>query len=77
MTAERKELLIAAIDGWRQTIARLSERIAIYEAELSGASSHRPTQMGRKMSAEGRERIAAATRKRWIEYRAKKAAGAA
>ncbi len=36
--------------------------------------SGRPSAVKRKMSAEGRARIAEATRKRWAEYRAQKAA---
>ena len=73
------EILAAALHGLEAQRARLDAHIA--EARrLLGARPQEPTAPAeapkprRKMSAAGRRRIAAATKKRWAEYHRKQAA---
>ena len=86
MTDDRKQLLQAALIGLDSQIGKLQDQKRFIEIELAGQPAKKtgpravkPAKTGkRQMSAEGRERIAAATRKRWKEFRkAKKAAPAA
>jgi hypothetical protein len=67
----------AALLGYEQQLACVTQRIAEIRRELAGGGSP-STEAGAKtkwkMSAGGRKRIADATRKRWAAYRAAKAA---
>ena len=67
MTAERKELLIAALVGFKHTMRQFGERMTAIENELRGKSKPR------RLSAAGRRRISAASRKRWAEFREQRA----
>lgn len=74
MTDERRALLEAALLGFRKMQADISGKVASIEAELRGLPDVRKMRKSatRMMSAEGKAKIAAATRKRWAEYREKK-----
>jgi hypothetical protein len=73
------EILTAALQGLEAQRARLDAHIAEVR-RLLGARPQQPTAPAealkpkRKMSAAGRRRIAAATKKRWAEYHRKQAA---
>ena len=69
------EVVKAAIDGFTAQTAQLDQRIAELRAMLNGGSpqaaavSEPTSRRGRKMSAAGRRRIAAAQRARWAKLR--------
>jgi hypothetical protein len=73
------EVLNAALQGLEAQRARLDAHIAEVK-RLLGARPQQPSapaeapKLKRKMSAAGRKRIAAATKKRWAEYHRKQAA---
>jgi hypothetical protein len=75
MDTERRELLTAALTGYRQQRDQALERIAEIEKELRGASRGGPAPIQGKerkrhrISAEGRKRIAEAQRKRWAAHK--------
>jgi hypothetical protein len=75
------EILAAALEGLEAQRARLDAHIAETK-RLLGARPQQPTaspdivRPKRKMSAAGRKRIAAATKKRWAEFHQKQAGAA-
>ena len=75
------EILAAALQGLEAQRARLDAHIA-ETRRLLGARPQQPTappdvvRPKRKMSAAGRKRIAAATKKRWAEFHQKQAEAA-
>jgi len=97
MNLTRREILEAALIGYRQQVGRISQQIADIEVELRGGNTTQtrtvhsltkaritkgtgtrgatqPARSGRKMSAAGRERIRAAQRLRWKNFKAQKKA---
>lgn len=82
-TSHDRELLIAALAGYQLKVKEIEERMAELRKQIAGvsgepagkpAASARPRK--RRLSAEGRARIIAATKKRWAAVRAAKAAAA-
>jgi DNA-binding protein HU-beta len=64
------EVIVAAIEGFESQKRRIDEQIAELRSMLDGASARPSTasnRRGRRMSAEGRARIAEAQRRRWAE----------
>jgi hypothetical protein len=77
------EFLAAALAGyqWKLTeidarIADLRNRIAAYSPAAPAKAATAPAKKKRRLSAEGRARIIAATKKRWAAVRKAKAAAA-
>jgi len=83
-TAIDRTVLEAAILGLEHQKSELDAKVAEIRSRLRGlggapaAAAPPKAAKGRKrvLSAAARKRIAEATKKRWAEYRAKKAAGA-
>jgi hypothetical protein len=71
MDTERRELLTAALTGYRTTRDQISHKIGEIEHELRGARAvMAPVKKGtHRISAEGRKRIAEAQRKRWAAHK--------
>ena len=63
--------ILASIDA---EIAQLKHARALLSGDGTKKAATPAAPKKRKMSAAGRERIAEATRRRWAEFRAKKAA---
>jgi hypothetical protein len=75
------EIVKAAIDGFRAQKSRLEEHIAELHEMLNGGSpqaalaSEPVPRKGRRMSAAGRRRIAAAQKARWAKVRGESGSG--
>ncbi len=70
--------LEAVLVGLQQKRAEVEERIAELKQQIGDGArpkSATPVRKRRRMSAAGRARIRAALKKRWAEFRQKKAAG--
>lgn len=70
MSKDDPKILEASLIGFRQQIAEINAKIAEVQARLNGSRPPEkqdvpPKKRRRRMSAEGRARIAAAQRKRW------------
>lgn len=62
-----REILLAAREGLEAQRARIDEQIRQVERQLAEMGEPGAT----RLSASGRERIAQAQKKRWVEYRKK------
>lgn len=72
-----RELKGAALVGLRHERHRMNELTARLERELGGGGAARPsTRRKLRLSADGRQRIIAATQRRWAAVRAGKAEAA-
>jgi hypothetical protein len=77
------EFLAAALAGYQCRIAEIDARMADLRQRIAGVSpaasakpAAAPIRKKRRLSAEGRARIIAATKKRWAAVRKAKAAAA-
>jgi hypothetical protein len=76
------QLLQMALIGFAAERQKITQKIAEIQAQLNGRSRRAGTPVApapatrkrRRMSASARKRIAAAQKRRWAEYRKKKAA---
>jgi len=77
------EFLAAAFAGYQQSLVEIETRIAELRKRIGGvapvaaAPAVAPAKKKRRLSAEGRARIVAATKKRWAAVRKAKAEAAA
>ena len=80
-TSLDKDLLIAALAGYQLKLTEIEARMADLRMQIAGGgavkapAAAKPVKK-RRLSAEGRARIIAATKKRWAAVRAAKAAEA-
>lgn len=64
-----REILLAAREGLEAQRARIDEQLRQVELQLAKLGTDEPRET--RLSPTGRERIAAAQKKRWQEYRKK------
>jgi hypothetical protein len=65
-----REILQAALEGLEQHRQRINQQIDHLKGLIGGKSSAvKPARKRRRMSAEGRKRIAEAARRRWAKQR--------
>ncbi len=73
--SESNEILEAALVGYRHELSRIEEKMAEIRSRLGEHSAEPAAKRG--MSTAGRQRLAAAQKKRWQAFRSQKQAPAA